>query len=219
MWKCPKCETINNNSDVCYVCGEKLADYPEVMPDDDTLGFGYDYHEDYVPSEDSGTRNKKRRKKKRKAKAIGGYITAIVILGLCLAVCVGLMVYFAKENTDSTWRAKMEYDTVNTAKNDLIAENADLQELVSSLEERKEALEKENAELKKSVTDLESKVRNLTTKSEFMDKHIVVVNETDGKKVYHKYGCSYFDSSSFWAYNNEQIKGREGYTKCPHCLE
>ena len=210
--KCPNCGNINTDSLECRVCGQRFGDYSR----EDVV---YEYHDEYHPSPENPKPPQKRRKKKRKSNRSVSYIVTIVILGLCLAIAVGTAVYFAKRSSVTSRRAEKEYSDVTTAKNDLTAENAELKDDIEELEKKNKTLEEEKSALEDEIDSMESKMEVLNDKSEFMDDHIVVVNENDGKKVYHKYGCSYFNDSEFWAYNNEQIRGKEGYSKCPHCIK
>ena len=100
---------------------------------------------------------------------------------------------------------------------------AELQAKIDRLSNTNSTLDKQLTEsreecstLSSRVTDLESENETLKKKADFMDNYIKVV-EDDGQKTYHTYGCSYFDGSSFWAYNSEQVVGESGYTRCPYC--
>lgn len=65
------------------------------------------------------------------------------------------------------------------------------------------------------ITNLKKQVDDLERKAYFLDSHIAIVPD-DGTRLYHKYGCSNWDASSFWAYNTEAAEGR-GYSPCPYC--
>lgn len=48
----------------------------------------------------------------------------------------------------------------------------------------------------------------------FYEEYAACVNE--GSTLYHKYGCDYFDDSSFWIYNTD-LAAQKGYRACPRC--
>jgi len=102
-------------------------------------------------------------------------------------------------------------------------DKAKLAKQVTNLENTNKTLSTEldnardlNSEYSSRISTLETENREYKKKADFMDQYIKVV-EDDGQKTYHKYGCSYFDDSSFWAYNESQVVGQEGYTRCPYC--
>ena len=80
---------------------------------------------------------------------------------------------------------------------------------------------------KKDIITLQSKITSLQneqdpfatvtaySKAEFMDNYVVIVPD-DGKKMYHKYGCSKLSLSYFWVYNIEAAKD-QGYKPCSYC--
>lgn len=94
---------------------------------------------------------------------------------------------------------------------------------------------KDNNDLKKQVLDDSSKismlqdtVNNLNSISKnfkdnkdnqqcsFMDTYIALC-PIDGKGLYHKYNCPYYDSSkSFYIFNINQAEN-EGFSPCPYC--
>ena len=59
------------------------------------------------------------------------------------------------------------------------------------------------------------RINELEKKAYFLDNNIAIV-PNDGTRLYHKYGCSNLDLSSFWAYNNN-IAIEIGYEPCPQC--
>lgn len=67
------------------------------------------------------------------------------------------------------------------------------------------------------ISELRWENLSMTEKISFFEKHVVFVSN-DGTVLYHKYGCSDFDRSHFWAYNTEAAKNR-GYKPCPECCE
>ena len=80
------------------------------------------------------------------------------------------------------------------------------------------------SDLKTEITELTQEKNNLQSKNilnadkvNFLDNHIVVV-EDDGTNLYHKYDCSKFLGNYFWAFNTEAAKS-EGYDPCPLCCD
>lgn len=71
--------------------------------------------------------------------------------------------------------------------------------------------------LEENISDLTWENTMMSWKIEFYDEYVVFVSN-DGTVLYHKYGCSDFDRSYFWAYNTEAAKNR-GYNPCPKCCE
>ncbi len=88
-------------------------------------------------------------------------------------------------------------------------ENSRLNDTIDGLNETISSLETEKSNLYDRINEYEPKAT-------FMDKYIKVIAD-DGKYTYHTYGCSYFDESSFWAYNEAQVVDNDRYTKCPYC--
>ncbi len=89
------------------------------------------------------------------------------------------------------------------------AENYQMNQQIEQLEEQLE-------DIGKDKDSLQDKINELSDKAGFMDRHVKVV-ENNSEKTYHTYGCEYFDDSSFWAYNKEQVVGQYGFTRCPYC--
>ena len=80
------------------------------------------------------------------------------------------------------------------------------------------------AELKTEILDLtqakenlQSKINANAEKIDFLDNHIVVV-EDDGTNLYHKYDCYKFLGNSFWAFNTKAAESK-GYEPCPLCCD
>lgn len=76
--------------------------------------------------------------------------------------------------------------------------------------------EQEIDALEEEISLLEMDIEELSVKVDFMDSSIRVV-EDDGYKTYHVYGCEYFDSEYYWAYNKNQVVNNSEYTRCPYC--
>lgn len=79
-------------------------------------------------------------------------------------------------------------------------------------------------ELKAQLNERSYTIRDLRSEIAFFDEHIVFVSGTNSNRYfayanrYHKFGCSYFDSSTFWAYNTKQAESK-GYSPCPECCQ
>ena len=69
--------------------------------------------------------------------------------------------------------------------------------------------------LSADVKKYRARANEYKDKADFMDDYIVIVPD-DGTNLYHSYGCSKLDTSSFWAFNTEAAKG-EGYKPCSKC--
>ena len=109
--------------------------------------------------------------------------------------------------------------TVSQTQYDMTTQQAEL----ARVTEEKDALEQENEALEQSVQTLTATNEELAnsnklflTKSKFMDAYVVFV-ENDGTGYYHKYGCSDFAQSSFWAYSRKLAEAN-GYKPCPTCF-
>lgn len=98
---------------------------------------------------------------------------------------------------------------------ELEEKNAALEKENEDYGKQLEALEKEKSSLTSRVDTLEDQVSALRTKSEFIDRHVVFV-ENDGTKYYHSYDCPRFKKKSYWAYSTN-LAVAEGYSPCPDC--
>lgn len=87
-------------------------------------------------------------------------------------------------------------------------DNKQLSARVEALESQLESLRNE-----KMLNDLA--VIDLTTRSEFLAKYVVFV-QNDGSKRYHRYGCESFSGKDFWAYS-PKLAEEAGYVPCPNC--
>lgn len=123
---------------------------------------------------------------------------------------------------------------------------ANAQSTIATLTEEKEALRKERdetvtkyeelltlAEAQKEQTDrlrgeydsLQSEYKTLKSgydeakgKADFMDSYVVFVNNSSGTGYYHRYDCSHFTKSNFWAYSRK-LAENNGYQACPYCCK
>ncbi len=118
-----------------------------------------------------------------------GKRTIVEIMALVLIVSVATGGYIAQKNY---YESKME----------------SMQDTISYKSKRITSL---SADVKK-YRDNANKYKD---KADFMDDHIVIVAD-DGTNIYHSYGCSKLDTSSFWAFNTEAAKG-DGYKPCSKC--
>lgn len=111
-------------------------------------------------------------------------------------------------------------NTVNQTQYDMTTQQSEL----ATVEAENLALEQENTLLLEQVTELALLVEDMSADWEemeaavqFMDEFVVFVND-DGTNTYHRYGCSAFDSNSFWAYNRSLAESY-GNTACPYCID
>lgn len=88
--------------------------------------------------------------------------------------------------------------------------------------EKSEMLSRELASLQSRYTTKEAdaekyykKYSEMKDAYNFYDNYAVIVPEYSQR--YHKHGCQYLDTSSFWIYNTEAAKSN-GYIACPHCF-
>ena len=92
---------------------------------------------------------------------------------------------------------------------DLKKEIGILETQISSKEDSLEYLRKTNADLREQNQENSSELR-------FFRNHAEIVGD-DGTDVYHKYGCTWLDTSDgLWIFNSENAK-YQGYKKCPYC--
>lgn len=83
---------------------------------------------------------------------------------------------------------------------------------IEQFEEQGDKYQKLIQEQAKQIEQFEEQEELLS----FYEEYAVCVN--DEKEFYHKYGCSFFDSSSFYIYNvNAAIY--YGYEPCPFCID
>ena len=103
-----------------------------------------------------------------------------------------------------------KYDALTVANSSF---NEEILELQQSIDSKQEVIER----LQKANTSLQSKIASDREILDFMNDHVVVV-EDDGTNIYHKYGCLRFAGNSFWAFNTEAAIGR-GYKPCSLCCD
>ena len=120
---------------------------------------------------------------------------------------------------ESVDRLSGEVSSLNKEKDSVSEEKSALEKKVKDLNKKVEELNKKNSDLEDQVADYKKKNEELSPKAKFLDDHIVIVNGDFWGKTYHKFGCSDLDTSSFWAYNIEQVDGKFGYEKCPKCIK
>ncbi len=95
----------------------------------------------------------------------------------------------------------------------LTEENEKLAEGGEKLEETEKTLEETETQLKAVKEELDA----AKEKADFLDGFIVFVNN-DGSSLYHKYDCSLFSRSNFWAYSRKLAESN-GFTPCPDCCQ
>ena len=83
------------------------------------------------------------------------------------------------------------------------------------LQEENLRLREENVAYAERVKTLESENAALSEKSDFIDHHVVFI-ENDGTRYYHSYSCPRFKKQSYWAYSTNIAVSR-GYEPCPDC--
>lgn len=106
----------------------------------------------------------------------------------------------------------------------LVSINYRLKNELSDLEQKYKALQQENISLNSEISEVQRKkdfyyefyVDN-SAKLKFFDTSIVFI-ENDGTKYYHKYECSKFVGSDYWAHNSEYAR-YIGYYPCPDCYD
>lgn len=76
-------------------------------------------------------------------------------------------------------------------------------------------METETQRLTDRVGVLEREVGALRQKTDFVDSHIVFI-ENDGTGYYHSYDCAHFKKNSYWAYS-KNLAISQGYEPCPDC--
>lgn len=143
------------------------------------------------------------RKSRNKAKK---YIILSIVSACVLAGIVAGFVFYHITMSSRIKGLEQKIDTLNGDKKLLIEEKGDIAS----------EYEKKLSELSDKVAILEEEVDTLSDKADFLDSSIRVV-EDDGHKTYHVYGCEYFDSDYYWAYNKNQVVNSSEYTRCPHC--
>lgn len=106
----------------------------------------------------------------------------------------------------------------------LTTENESLTSANTTLTSEKETLAGALKEKEDAITSLEDELTAVTsdyntakTKSDFIDRYVVFVNN-DGTDYYHKYDCSSFKKSNFWAYS-PKLAENYGYEACPDCCD
>ena len=114
---------------------------------------------------------------------------------------------------------------ISTMSNEVESLQNEVSELTFTVEDLDTQLSEVTSRLSESIMNnkklnlenimLRGENRTLNAYVDFCDKYVVFVSD-NGTGLYHRYGCSEFDSSSFWAYNIEAAKGN-GYTPCPKC--
>lgn len=96
------------------------------------------------------------------------------------------------------------------------SEVQDLKKEMEILETQISSKEKSLEGFKKTNDDLRKKNQENSSELRFFRNYAEIVGD-DGTGVYHKYGCTWLDTSDgLWIFNSENAK-YQGYKKCPHC--
>lgn len=130
-----------------------------------------------------------------------GTTAALIIISLLLASSVVGNIYQAQINTTLQDTITKNENKITTMQQDLATKNQNL------LEYRDEIYD-----LKNEIYELENSYEE---KIAFYNKYVVIVSD-DNTNQYHKYGCKYCDTSSFWVYNVKAARDR-GYSPCRTC--
>lgn len=113
--------------------------------------------------------------------------------------------------------AQKKIEELEKSKTELQTQLTDLQkemdDLSKAAKENEEKLEEAEENLKKAEEDRKASEE----KAKFLDNYVVFVNN-DGSEYYHKYDCSQFTKSNFWAYSRKLAESN-GYRPCPHCCK
>ncbi len=113
--------------------------------------------------------------------------------------------------------AQKKIEDLEKSKTELQTQLTDLQkemdELSKAAKENEEKLKEAEESLKKAEEDREESEE----KAKFLDNYVVFVNN-DGSEYYHKYDCSQFAKSNFWAYSRKLAESN-GYRPCPDCCK
>lgn len=104
---------------------------------------------------------------------------------------------------------------IQTKNQELLKENGEYEKKVQELNDSVAALEGKVQSLDDTVDTLTEKNKSLQKKSDFIDAHVVFI-ENDGTGYYHTYSCSRFKRQSYWAYSTN-LAIHQGYKPCPDC--
>ncbi len=78
------------------------------------------------------------------------------------------------------------------------------------------SMKSEYDSLQSEYDSLQSNYNEIKDSYDFYDEHARVV-PSDGSKKYHKYGCTYLDTSSFQIHNTKYITANNLASPCPYC--
>ncbi len=90
-----------------------------------------------------------------------------------------------------------------------------IREELKTVQTENDGLSRELARARSDLAELESQLEQMTDKAEFLDTHIVFLQDED-PTVFHTYNCEKFTRNGYRAYN-KQLALSLGYTPCPHC--
>ena len=181
--------------------------------------YGYSSYSPYVTP--------KKSPKPKRGLLIAVIIQSVVLVAVTLFAGVFII---SSQNSSDYWynewsRSQSDLDDLSGTVSSNQSEIDSLRSENESLSEENSELKSKNQSLKDDVEDLESEVSSLSSKLnkaqekvDFLDNHIVVVNKNGSTRTIHKYDCSKFNHSSFWAYNTEQVINDSDYVKCSNCM-
>ncbi|MFI3313709.1 MAG: hypothetical protein R3Y62_07455 [Eubacteriales bacterium] len=121
-------------------------------------------------------------------------------------------------STESTVNQN-QYDmtTQQSELTEVMAENQDLTTRLTDKESELALLTEQVTSMAELMVTMTEEQTALTEAYDFMNEFVVFVSD-DGTNLYHKYGCSEFNDSSFWAYNRS-LAETNGNSPCPYCIE
>lgn len=99
----------------------------------------------------------------------------------------------------------------------LIANTRKLETKINSLNDSKTKYQEQLKNERIYVSDINMQLEEAKKELDFFETHAVIVSGKD-EKHYHKYGCAYCDTESFWIYNTEAAED-EGIRRCPYCFK
>lgn len=167
---------------------------------------------------------------KKKFNALVIPVIILAVLAVALGAITAVMVGAVGEKDDKISGYKDQVSGLEAEMKELKTDVKDLEASVESaeaeaeevkgqlatVEGEKKKIESEKSDIQNKYDELKEKHDGCGDKLDFFDEHAVVIAD-DGTGIYHRYGCSYLDVSSFWIFNTEYADYME-YTPCSHCI-
>ena len=160
---------------------------------------------------------------KKKFNALVIPVIILAVLAVALGAITAVMVGAVGEKDDKLSGYKDQVSELEAEMKDLEASvesaEAEAEEVkgqLATVEGEKKKIESEKSDIQNKYDELKEKHDGCGDKLDFFDEHAVVIAD-DGTGIYHRYGCSYLDVSSFWIFNTEYAEYME-YTPCSHCI-